>query len=155
MPAHDLISALNHLARRNRQLDTSIASLDRRKHGTAGNGPGSGTAPRRIFVNMSLPKDLLDSRGEPITNWASNKVKTSKYSALNFLPKNLFEQFRRVANFFFLTITIIQFFPDFQQIDPIVAALPLIIIVFLTGVKDGIEDWRRHVSDSELNGKLV
>ncbi len=30
-----------------------------------------------------------------------------KYTIWNFLPKNLFEQFRRVANFYFLIITII------------------------------------------------
>lgn len=36
-----------------------------------------------------------------------NKIKTSKYSLLWFLPKNLSEQFRRVVNFYFLIVTVI------------------------------------------------
>ena len=31
-----------------------------------------------------------------------------QYTVLNFLPKNLFEQFRRIANFYFLCIAIVQ-----------------------------------------------
>ena len=41
----------------------------------------------------------------------ANKIKTSKYTVLTFLPKNLFEQFRRLANSFFLLISALQFFP--------------------------------------------
>lgn len=36
-----------------------------------------------------------------------NKIKTSKYTLLMFLPKNLMEQFRRVVNFYFLIVTVI------------------------------------------------
>jgi len=31
-----------------------------------------------------------------------------QYTILNFIPKNLFEQFRRIANFYFLCIGVIQ-----------------------------------------------
>lgn len=34
----------------------------------------------------------------------SNVIKTSKYTLLTFLPVNLFEQFRRFANIYFLVI---------------------------------------------------
>jgi phospholipid-translocating ATPase len=37
----------------------------------------------------------------------------------------LYEQFRRVANFFFLGIAILQSFDEFKVIDPLVAAFPL------------------------------
>lgn len=37
-----------------------------------------------------------------------NLIKTSKYTLVNFIPKNLFEQFRRLANFYFLVISFIQ-----------------------------------------------
>lgn len=36
-----------------------------------------------------------------------NKIKTSKYTLLMFIPKNLSEQFRRVVNFYFLIVTVI------------------------------------------------
>jgi hypothetical protein len=41
--------------------------------------------------------------------YCSNVVVTSHYTILTFLPKNLFEQFRRAANFYFLVIAIISF----------------------------------------------
>ncbi|XP_058839585.1 phospholipid-transporting ATPase IH-like, partial [Topomyia yanbarensis] len=36
-----------------------------------------------------------------------NRIKSTKYTLLTFLPLNLAEQFRRVANFYFLCMTII------------------------------------------------
>lgn len=35
-----------------------------------------------------------------------NKIKTSKYTALNFVPKNLIEQFSQLANIYFLGISV-------------------------------------------------
>ncbi len=40
--------------------------------------------------------------------FASNAVVTSKYTAWNFIPKNIYEQFRRVANIYFLIISLLQ-----------------------------------------------
>lgn len=37
----------------------------------------------------------------------NNRIKTTKYSIVTFLPKNLLDQFRRIANFYFLVMTII------------------------------------------------
>jgi hypothetical protein len=34
--------------------------------------------------------------------FCGNRVVSSKYTLLNFLPVNLFEQFQRIANFYFL-----------------------------------------------------
>ncbi|KZS18981.1 Phospholipid-transporting ATPase, partial [Daphnia magna] len=45
------------------------------------------------------------SRGEVFVD---NRVVSAKYTIWNFIPKNLFEQFRRIANFYFLCIAIIQ-----------------------------------------------
>jgi len=37
-----------------------------------------------------------------------NYISTSKYNIITFLPKNLFEQFKRIANFYFLCLLIMQ-----------------------------------------------
>ena len=41
----------------------------------------------------------------------SNAIKTYKYNAFTFLPMNLFEQFKRAANFYFLVLLILQVMP--------------------------------------------
>ena len=56
---------------------------------------------------------------------------------------------------FFLTLVVLQWFPEYQYVDPIVAALPLIIIVALTAAKDGVEDYRRHKTDSQVNSQIT
>lgn len=38
----------------------------------------------------------------------NNAIKTSKYNLLTFLPLNLFEQFRRLANAYFLFLLVLQ-----------------------------------------------
>ncbi|TSO98511.1 putative phospholipid-transporting ATPase IM [Bagarius yarrelli] len=40
--------------------------------------------------------------------YATNGIKTSKYNVLTFLPLNLFEQFQRIANAYFLCLLVLQ-----------------------------------------------
>ena len=46
--------------------------------------------------------------GPPHATHASNKIKTSLYTILNFVPLNLFKQFHRVANVWFFLICCLQ-----------------------------------------------
>lgn len=46
--------------------------------------------------------------GPQSEKFISNRISTSKYSLLTFLPKFLFEQFRKYSNIFFLCIVIFQ-----------------------------------------------
>lgn len=56
--------------------------------------------PRTIFVNEDLPQDYFDVKGKVKKEnvYSSNQVVTSKYTFITFLPRNLLEQFRRIAN---------------------------------------------------------
>lgn len=78
-----------------------------------------------------------------IRNYCDNYVRTTKYTVATFLPKSLFEQFRRVANFYFL-VTGIMSFTSLAPYSAVTAILPLIIVIGATMVKEGIEDWRRN-----------
>ncbi|KAI8889016.1 phospholipid-translocating P-type ATPase [Backusella circina FSU 941] len=107
---------------------------------------------RNIYVNMELPLSEFDDNGKQIKHYyASNRVRTAKYTPLTYIPKNLFEQFRNVANLYFLFIVILQCIPLFGVAEPAVSALPLICILIITGIKDGIEDLKRHQSDNRVN----
>ena len=56
--------------------------------------------PRSVFVNQELPADYYDKKQRVQKDhvYATNQVITSKYTVITFLPRNLLEQFRRVAN---------------------------------------------------------
>lgn len=75
----------------------------------------------------------------------NNYIKTSKYSVLTFLPLNLFEQFQRLANFYFLCLLVLQVIPAISSLTPITTAVPLIGVLALTAVKDAYDDF---VSDN-------
>ncbi|XP_075210941.1 ATPase phospholipid transporting 8B [Lycorma delicatula] len=86
-------------------------------------------------------------------NYANNYIKTSKYSVTNFLPLNLFEQFQRLANFYFLCLMILQMISIISSLTPVTTAVPLIGVLCLTAIKDAYDDYQRHKSDSKVNNR--
>ena len=83
-----------------------------------------------------------DSFEAQMRNYGDNYVRSTKYTVATFLPKSLFEQFRRVANFYFLVTGTLAFTP-LAPFTAVSAIIPLIIVIGATMVKEGIEDWRR------------
>ncbi|MPC79617.1 putative phospholipid-transporting ATPase IF [Portunus trituberculatus] len=73
-----------------------------------------------------------------------------QYTWFNFIPKNLFEQFRRIANFYFLIVTLIQLSIE-SPVSPMTSILPLVFVVSVTAVKQAYEDWLRHREDNKVN----
>lgn len=114
-------------------------------------------ANRSIVFNRSLPPKFIDQEtGKPNTDYPRNKIRTTKYTPLSFIPKNLSYQFlHNIANIFFLVMVILGAFDIFGVPSPILAAVPLIVIVIITAVKDAIEDSRRTVSDMEVNNQVT
>ncbi|KAJ3027455.1 hypothetical protein HDV00_011203, partial [Rhizophlyctis rosea] len=109
-------------------------------------------AKRRVWINMPMQPPYIDeATGHPAVWYKGNQIRTSKYTLISFLPKNLFEQFRSVANFYFTSLVILQAFPPFQQVSIVVTAAPIVIIIFVTAIKDAFEDMKRHKSDDEVN----
>jgi phospholipid-translocating ATPase len=141
--------------------------------------------PREVLVNLELPSHATIKPKKGIERptpygyiFESNQVLTSKYNLLTFFPKNLLEQFRRIANVFFLgqsltfhhsfppsspltfqflasrndtVLVVLQFFPRFTTVSPALAALPLIVVLGITAIKDAYEDMKRHQSDRAIN----
>jgi phospholipid-translocating ATPase len=114
--------------------------------------PPDVSAQKRIL--RELPKATRKAKkafteAHPWT--VSNEVRSAKYTVLNFLPKNLFEQFRRVANVYFLILIILQAIPIFSNTNVFLAASPLVSILIITAIKDAMEDWKRQKSDRRVN----
>ncbi|KAK7283961.1 hypothetical protein RIF29_13711 [Crotalaria pallida] len=87
--------------------------------------------------------------------FAGNSVRTGKYSILSFVPRNLFEQFHRVAYIYFLIIAVLNQLPQLAVFGRGVSILPLAFVLLVTAVKDAFEDWRRHRSDKVENNRLA
>ncbi|XP_017966232.1 phospholipid-transporting ATPase 11C-like [Drosophila navojoa] len=85
---------------------------------------------------------------------ALNRVRTTKYTWLTFVPLNFYEQFRRAVYFYFLIITIISFFVN-DTISPLTSLLPLLFVMIVTALKEGIEDYSRSKNDKMVNSAKV
>ncbi|KAJ8643386.1 hypothetical protein MRB53_005134 [Persea americana] len=92
-------------------------------------------------------------RKKPL-NYPSNYISTTKYNVITFLPKAIFEQFRRVANVYFLLAAILSLTPvaPFSAVSMIA---PLAFVVGLSMAKEALEDWRRFIQDMKVNSRKV
>ncbi|XP_004683992.1 PREDICTED: phospholipid-transporting ATPase IC [Condylura cristata] len=87
------------------------------------------------------------------SKYASNAIKTYKYNAFTFLPMNLFEQFKRAANFYFLVLLILQTIPEITTLAWYTTLLPLLLVLGITAIKDLVDDLARHKMDKEINNR--
>uniref|UniRef100_A0A8C9ZM76 Phospholipid-transporting ATPase n=1 Tax=Sander lucioperca TaxID=283035 RepID=A0A8C9ZM76_SANLU len=103
---------------------------------------------RTIFIGHKEPPPGTEAFIQQ--RFPDNRIVSSKYTFLNFVPKNMFEQFRRVANFYFLIIFLVQLIID-TPTSPITSGLPLFFVITVTAIKQGYEDWLRHKADNAIN----
>lgn len=99
----------------------------------------------------NLPYEGLGKVKQPNRFYSSNDVKTTKYSLLLFIPMNLYEQFHRMANLYFVGLAILNFIPVVNAFQPEVGLIPICVIMLLTALKDAWEDFRRYQSDRKVN----
>ncbi|XP_066506319.1 phospholipid-transporting ATPase ID [Hoplias malabaricus] len=88
-------------------------------------------------------------------NYANNAIKTSKYNAFTFLPLNLFEQFQRLANAYFVFLLILQLIPAISSLSWFTTVVPLVLVLSITLAKDGSDDLNRHKNDRQVNNRRV
>ena len=92
---------------------------------------------------------------EHSSEYCTNLVRTAKYSIISFIPVNLFNQFQRIANIYFLFIAILQFIPGLSPTHWSTTFAPLVGVLTVNAVKEGYDDYFRHKSDKEVNNRKV
>uniref|UniRef100_G3U7G2 Phospholipid-transporting ATPase n=1 Tax=Loxodonta africana TaxID=9785 RepID=G3U7G2_LOXAF len=83
----------------------------------------------------------------------TNAIRTYKYNVFTFLPLNLFEQFKRVANFYFLILLILQTIPQITTLAWYTTLVPFLLVLGVTAIKDLVDDVTRHKMDNEVNNR--
>lgn len=105
---------------------------------------------RHIMPNHLVPPKT-PKRDHPNGRYTENKIRTTKYTLLSFLPKNLIEQFHRVANLYFIFIQFLNWVPELNVFGKEIAMFPLLFVLGVTSIKDLFEDRRRFASDKRIN----
>nr|NP_573125.1 uncharacterized protein Dmel_CG4301, isoform A [Drosophila melanogaster]AAF48606.2 uncharacterized protein Dmel_CG4301, isoform A [Drosophila melanogaster] len=102
-----------------------------------------------LQIQIGGPQDIKKKRPK-----GQNRIKSTKYTLITFLPQNLLEQFRRIANFYFLVMTIISLLID-SPVSPMTSLLPLVFVIAVTAAKQGYEDILRYRTDNVVNSSPV
>ena len=111
---------------------------------------------RRQTLTSSPPRihHAAQTRKLRARAFAANDITTSHYTAYNFVPKNLWQQFQRVANVYFLLIGMLQldvFFPGLSPTHWSTTIAPLAFVLSINAAKEAYDDYFRHRSDAAVN----
>ncbi|XP_028932410.1 phospholipid-transporting ATPase VD [Ornithorhynchus anatinus] len=87
--------------------------------------------------------------------YMDNRIRTTKYTLLNFVPRNLFEQFHRAANLYFLFLAVLNWVPLVEAFQKEITMLPLVVVLTIIAIKDGLEDYRKYTIDKKINNLLT
>ncbi|XP_012708071.2 probable phospholipid-transporting ATPase VD [Fundulus heteroclitus] len=87
--------------------------------------------------------------------YKGNAIRTTKYSLLTFIPMNLFQQFHRAANLYFLFLALLNWVPVVEAFEKEITMIPLLVVLLVIAVKDAIEDYRRYLFDKKVNNNMV
>ena len=113
---------------------------------TSANNPQE-NQPYQFYIN-NTPKNKQEFKFPP------NLINTRKYSNwLIFIPHALFIQFSRPANIYFLVSAILNCIPQISPISPITAIIPLVIVIAVSILREGIEDCQRGSLDRQQNNE--
>uniref|UniRef100_A0A1Q3G1B8 Phospholipid-transporting ATPase n=1 Tax=Culex tarsalis TaxID=7177 RepID=A0A1Q3G1B8_CULTA len=105
---------------------------------------------RIVVPNHTVPPKTPKA-DHPNGRLVGNKIRTTKYTLLSFVPKNLLEQFHRVANLYFIFIVLLNWFPQINAFGKEIAMIPVLFVLGVTAIKDLFEDRRRRASDKRIN----
>ncbi|ANQ10969.1 Phospholipid-transporting ATPase [Plasmodium coatneyi] len=101
---------------------------------------------RERFVNIhgrTSPKFFCD-----------NKIKSTKYTVITFIPLFLFYQFSDFLNLFYLCVSLLQIIPIFNTGYVFTFVAPLIFIIFVSLINEVVDDLKRFIKDLENNNEI-
>ena len=90
---------------------------------------------RNVVPNHTIPTDVPRKK-HPNGQYATNEISTTQYTWWNFLFKNLYQQFKRFANIYFLFIICLNFIPETEAIGKEIA-MWVVYLWFIAGRSRG------------------
>ncbi|KAI9001573.1 hypothetical protein BC832DRAFT_562064 [Gaertneriomyces semiglobifer] len=135
------------------QQDMELIQVPREEHLESQAPPSRRRwADRLLFWRKSAVVDYRFTFPAPETHYEfkSNYIRTTKFTLWSFLPVNLFYQFRRFYNIYFL-LGALSVTAGVSSFSPVSQILPLIVVLFFSMAKEAYEDYNRYKSDKANN----
>ncbi|OQS05907.1 P-type ATPase (P-ATPase) Superfamily [Thraustotheca clavata] len=114
-------------------------------------GLASRISSKRILSSVA-DTSIIHNMISGVNLESSNAIKTSYYTWWSFIPVFLYRTFRKMANFYFLMIGVLQMVPSISPTKGVpLQFLPLSIVVVIDAIFAAVEDHQRHQADDETN----
>ena len=108
---------------------------------------------RHIDLDVNCRKPLTDERRN--AEYIDNTIRSCRYTLWNFVPRQLFAQFSKLANFYFLCVSILQMIPGLSTTGTYTTIVPLLFFVTVSIAKEGYDDLRRYRLDKAENSNTA
>ena len=108
---------------------------------------------RHLELDPTRKKPLIDERTG--REYIDNTILSSRYTLYNFFPRQLFAQFSKLANFYFLCVSILQLIPGLSTTGTYTTIVPLLFFVTISMAKEGYDDLRRYRLDKAENNRTA
>jgi phospholipid-translocating ATPase len=108
---------------------------------------------RHIDLDISKSTSLVDERTGK--HYINNTIRSSRYTIWTFLPMQLWFQFTKIANFYFLIMGILQLIPGLSTTGTYTTILPLLFFLSFSIAREGYDDFRRYRLDRVENRRLA
>ena len=95
--------------------------------------------------------ELQGVRENKDSKFPDNCIITSKYTLLNFLPRNTLQQFFNPSKLWFLFISVIEVVGKSDITYSYGTLIPLLLLLFLQITRDGLKEYHSHIADRNMN----
>ena len=106
------------------------------------------TGKKETFYSFYINNN---AKNKEVYHFKNNKIDTTKYNIITFLPKGLLYQFMRLANVYFLFTAILQCIPLISPLGSATALFPIIFVLAVSLIREGYEDCKRANLDKIQN----
>ncbi|CAB1451863.1 unnamed protein product [Pleuronectes platessa] len=107
---------------------------------------------RSVFARHGPHRQEYDTFSK---SYKGNAIRTTKYRLLTFIPMNLFQQFHRAANLYFLFLALLNWVPAVEAFQKEITMIPLLVVLAVIAIKDALEDYRRYLFDRKVNNNVA
>lgn len=119
----------------------------------------STTYPKTVLILGFIYIEVICGCPDANTEYGTNAIRTTRYTLLNCIPLYLWDVFNpkyKLANIFFLLVSILQCIPSISLTNGLPSSLPsLLTIIGAEAVHMGILEHKRRKSDKEMNSRKV
>ncbi|RNC50338.1 putative phospholipid transporting ATPase-like protein, partial [Trypanosoma cruzi] len=109
-----------------------VSGADREEMGGNCSTTTSDSSVSTSFVEVNLLREDLNATRD----YPDNSIRTAKYTWLSCFPLSLLYQFQKVANIYFLIVTLLSLVPGASPVNPFSTILPLCIVLGAAIIKD-------------------